>query len=460
MQPRMMRARWVCAGLAGLVAGLVMGAGCERPATQAALQTPPAARELVILTPHSEPIRNSFAEGFWHWYTARAITPVRIHWIYRGTPQCVAYVREGPERQARGERYEVADLMFGGGVPDHMVLAAEGWSRPVELGAATVGLPLSVHGVSTRDPEGRWHATGLSTFGITYHARATVQRGLPVPATWSDLAEPRMYGWLALADPRGSGSHRESLAIILQAQGWDAGWRTITRIVANSRALSMRSADALQQVQNGVSLATLAVNFDGLRLAADSGGTVQYVDPVGATAVTPDVISVLAGARDPELAQLFVEFVLSEEGQVLWAMAPSDVRPYGEPLYHFPIRPAVYARPASQLTITGNPLEANFGLEFNAEEAAGHARIVSAVVPALCLGDNHIRLQQTWEAVIAAGLPAEALAALTAPPFDESAGPRFLEVLDAGGEPAAQLLAELQYMYAARLTHVREMLGG
>lgn len=429
---------WI--GFSAAVAAFAFTA-CQR-ATPPAPPTPPPPRTLTILTPHDETIRATFELGFWYWYLDRKGRPVEIEWIYRGSPQCVEYARAARSTATSEPRDASADLVFGGGLTDHGVLAAEGLSRPVDLKDVVADIPADVHGLATRDPQGRWYATGLSSFGIVYNERACHERGIAPPQTWADLAAPRFFGWVAVADPQASGSHRECLVLILDHLGWADGWRTIVGLLGNARALNARSGDALRQVQAGTSLATLAVSFDGMRIAAESGGAVRYIDPPGATAATPDLISVLTTSRDVELATDFVRFVLSEEGQELWGVAREHRAPHGETLYHYPIRPSIYARPAEQLAVAHNALEQPFGMTLAPARATELARLLVPLVRAACGEGNHVRLQRAWQQSLAAGRSAESAAQLATLPFDPADAPALAaQLAQPDSEEARQILA-------------------
>ncbi len=53
--------------------------------------------------------------------------------------------------------------------------------------------------------------------------------------TWEDLASPAGVWLVGSLDPRKSGSVHAVYEIILQAYGWEKGWRTITGLGANVR---------------------------------------------------------------------------------------------------------------------------------------------------------------------------------------------------------------------------------
>lgn len=458
---RGMFGRAVRAGMAWAVglALLATGIGCDRSGDQTLPAPAKSLKKLVVVTPHGDTIRSAFATGFSSWYLKKHGDSVHIEWVCRGTPRCVDYVRAAPAMASEGAPYHAADVFFGGGTADHGELAAEGFCRPVKI-ELPANYPTEVSGLPTRDEEGRWLATGLSSFGLVYNDRACIQRGVRQPMTWTDLADPRFQGWIGVADPMASGSNRECLVLILAGKGWDRGWGTIMKILANARALDERSGNVLSAVKTGACLAGFSVNFEGMALAVETRGAVKYVDPPGGTAATPDIISVLSTSKAPAVAEEFVRYVLSDEGQALWGV-PSEYRtPHVSTLYHYPIMPDTYERWGDKLAVRNNPLEEGLGLEIAADRAARLGWAVRLFVRAACQ-DHHVALQETWKAVIDAGLPEEAVAMLTAPPCDEATGLALGEKLEqAQPEEAEALLAEWSAKFAERYAEVRALLGG
>jgi ABC-type Fe3+ transport system substrate-binding protein len=440
----------------GLLA--LFAAGCNSP-EEAVQGAPPPPRWLTVVTPHNERIQRAFSGAFNEWYERAHKTSVFFDWVERGTPECIAFV-ERTARQSEGSERSRPDVLFGGGIADHGQLAEQGLSRPLKLADALEGIPEQVDGLPTRDPQGRWFAVGLSSFGIVYNKHRLAQWGLPEPRTWTDLGDPRLASWMAIADPAASGSNLACMTIVIQKLGWEEGWATLMRMLANSRALVDRSSVALNQVNNGVSLAALAVNFDGLDLAARSEGNLAYVNPAGATAVTPSIVSALAMSDDPALAEQFVRFCLSGEGQQLWGLR-SEHHPEPWPtLYHYPIRPEIYEQFGGQLAVPDNPFKVRFGVGYDLEAAARQDAILVPLVHAAC-GENHVLLQQAWAAVAAAGMKPDALAELTKPPFDEATAYEMGQGYRQASEgEQKRFLAEWSKVFADKYRRVLELARG
>ena len=403
MHPNHTRAICMLAARSAVAACLLIGpTGCDAPAASAESARPSA--ELHVLTPHSAAITNAFSVGFSRWYYKKHGQAVAVQFTQRGTPQCVAYLDAafGATGDSAGR---IPDVLFGGGIVDHRYLKDRGYSRKVDLSAALEGIPATIAGLPTRDADGHWCGTGLSSFGIFYNAAACTSRGIEPPTTWADLGDPRFAGWIGLADPNISGSTRESLSLILHGMGWERGWTLISQIVANARGICRSSGEALDGVESGVFLASVAVNFEALRRASRSPERLAYVNPIGATAVSPDVISVLNTRGAGAIGKEFAEYVLSDEGQRIWC-GKSALNPSGEdPLFHYAILPSVYEKQADLLAVSENPFKTDFGIQFDLARAERETRVLRPLIAALC-ERSHIPLQLAWREAIVAGRPA------------------------------------------------------
>ena len=437
---------------------LLMLAGCEEAPVAVVAPPYPQAEKLVVVTPHNELIRAVFERAFSDWHNKEFQKYVEIDWITMGTPQCVQYVLDSAQSDAAHAGRSVPDVMFGGGVSDHGVIAAKGLARPVDLGELEAQLPASIAGIATRDGENRWHSSALSGFGMLVNAKACEQRGIAPPQGWADLADPRFFGWVALADPERSGSNRQCLTIVLQKYGWEKGWGIILRMAANARALAASSEEVISSTASGLCLAGLTVNFNGLRAMEEHpAGTLAYVNPADASAITPDVLTVLALGFHPEVAERFVRFCVGEDGQKAWGVKAEFRGGYNDTLYRYPIDPRFYGEQKDQLGVPDNPLKMDSILALDQKVEEELARVVAPLVNAAC-GDQHVTLQRCWRRMIEAGLPEGALAELTAPIVSESEARTAGETLQAGGEPAKQLVESWAGLFKAKYEKVLAML--
>ena len=203
-------------------------------------------------------------------------------------------------------------------------------------------------------------------------------------------------------------------------------------------------------------------------MAGCAGNRLAFAAPADETAITPDVTTVLKYASSPALAERLLRYCLSEEGQVLWGTRGEPDDPLdeatglpvpGEPLYRYPILPVVYGRYADRLCVPDNPFERKAGFQVDMELEQRQARIIAPLLLAAC-GENHVLLQKTWQAVIEAGMPGEALADLTRPLFEEPEAYELGARFEQGGEEAEHLAAQWRGEYRAKYEKVLADLGG
>jgi len=152
------------------------------------------------------------------------------------------------------------------------------------------------------------------------------------------------------------------------------------------------------------------IDFYGIIRAVEAPEELVYLSPPGQTVFTPDPIAILKNPPHRQLAQRFVQFVLSRRGQAIWALrvgAPDG--PVRNPLGRLPIRRDVYEAYAQDLLpSTVNPYHLG-----QAMEMTGHRTAVSFSTLRLLVGaaavDNLEGLRRARRKLIATNFPADRL---------------------------------------------------
>jgi ABC-type Fe3+ transport system substrate-binding protein len=469
-----------------------------RPGRPAA---PAAGDTLVIVTPHNEAIRHEFEEGFQKWYLARTGRVVHVDWrgiggggdivrflqgeyvgsfrnlwtgkmgrpwsaqvqagfqdgrIPAGAP---AAVREARETFLSSDVGCGIDLFFGGGTYEFERQARSGFI--VDSGILRrhpdwflpAAIPGARGGETYWDPQGRWIGCVLSCYGILYNRDGLRRLGLSrPPATWEDLADPRLAGQVALADPTKSGSVAEAFEGIVQQQirrGWENGLRLLQAIGANARYFTDSAQKIPIDVADGDCAAGLCIDFYGrqqeeaLRRRGDPG-RLGFVTPVGGSVYSVDPIALMRGAPNRETAEAFIEYVVSMDGQKLWNFRPGVPGGPGQyALRRLPVRRDFYARSEwdSLRSDPGvDPYADGDAFTYHPEWTGGLYREL-AFISRVLAEDAHPELVRAWRAIQAARGPARdrALAVLqdmSAVSYDRAGGPirRALESKDLADE--------------------------
>jgi iron(III) transport system substrate-binding protein len=356
------------------------------------------------------------------------------------------------------------DLFFGGGAFDFIQQARAG--RLVDCGFIQANprwftdesIPQMVSGEPYYDPEGRWIGTCLSSFGICYNIDSLERLGFKaVPASWNDLTNPLLLKQVALADPTKSGSAAKAFEMVIQQQmqetlrasgeadpaipadspaltaGWVKGLQLILKASANARYFT----DSASKVPIDVSLGDAAIGmcidfygrFQSEAVQLDSGlPRMKYFTPLGGSSIGVDPIGLLRGAKNKDTARLFIEYVLSLDGQKLWNFkvgTPGGPTRYA--LRRLPIRKELYA--AEYKTFLSDPEVVPYeAAKFFTYHEPWTGPLFSAmrfIIRVMCL-DAHDEQTAAWNALITAGFPPQATATfldMSAVAYDQAEGP-------------------------------------
>jgi ABC-type Fe3+ transport system substrate-binding protein len=259
-----------------------------------------AQQQVTVITSFPKELTEAYKKAF------EAKNPgAKVEILNKGTSAAVAYVRETPS----GRRPDV----FWASAPDAFeVLAKDNLLQKYDPG---VVVPAKIGNYPINDPQGFYRGQALAGYGIMWNTRYTKANRLPDPKEWADLTRPAYFGHVAMSSPSRSGTTHLTIETILQGEGWEKGWAQILQIAGNCAAITERSFGVPDGVSNGQFGVGLVIDFFGLA-AKNSGFPVEFVYP-GVTAIVPANIGLVNGAQNPDMGRRFIQFALSEDGQLL-----------------------------------------------------------------------------------------------------------------------------------------------
>lgn len=429
---------------------------------------------LEVISPHNETIRREFGEAFATWWKERSGQSVYVNWRTPGGTSEIKRVLDSAYEAADADRREGIgiDVFFGGGEYDFSKQASLGrferlrvFEKQRELFEDGI-IPASMSGEIYHDPGHTWVGVCLSSFGICYNTELVEARGLMPPRRWRDLGAPEYRGGIALADPTKSGSVAKAFEMLVQEQmqavlggaadrdsaaseGWARGLNLIQRIGANARYFSDNASKIPHDVAQGNAAAGMCIDFYGRSFneslkKEDGTSRLEFHTPVGGTSISVDPVAVLRGAPHGDLAQAFVGFLITREGQMIWnARVGEEWGPRHRSLRRLPIRRDLYKGETLKAMIDGKTLPYEAAKKFVYDGSlTGHLFTpLRTIVRVMCI-DSHEELKEAWEELIAAGFPREATATF----FDVSA----VSYAKAGGEIRSALKSD-DKVAAARL---------
>ncbi len=279
-------------------------------------ETPAGKDQLVIITPHAEPIKYEFEHAFRKYYIGRFGKDILLDWrSVGGTSDIVRYINDRFEASFRqywesnpangawsketagafsNPRLDKAsadaspdslkarrmflssdvgigiDLFFGGGSYDHAKHADKGYA--VDAGMQKIHpdwftddvIPREFSGETLYDKQGRYYGACLSSFGICYNTdRIKSMKDSEPPVSWHDLGEQRFLRQIAISDPTKSGSINKCFEMLIQetmaeavaAGGQDAkgtGWADGLNLIKRIAANSRYITDSAGKVPQDV----------------------------------------------------------------------------------------------------------------------------------------------------------------------------------------------------------------
>lgn len=361
------------------------------------------ADRLALISPHWEGIRHEFERAFKAHYQSETGRSVVLDWMdVGGTSETLRYIESEFKNKPAGIGI---DIFFGGGYDPFLALKKSQLLEPYKLPAPLLDkIPAQLGGVPLYDPDHTWYGATLAGFGIVYNKAVLGLTKLPVIQSWEDLASPQVFGWVGSSDPRKSGSVHMVYEIILQAYGWEKGWKIITTLGANVRSFTNSASQIPKDVAIGEIAYGLSIDFYAWAQVKEAGDDkIGFVMPENLTIITPDAIALLKGAPNPDVAKNFIRFVMSEPGQKLWLLnAKTADGPQKFQLNRFSVLPSLYALPAHNLAVKLNPFAWQSNFKFDPKLSAERWSIVNDLIGALVIDQKHL-LSQAWKDALAKG---------------------------------------------------------
>ncbi|MFB3890952.1 MAG: ABC transporter substrate-binding protein [Phycisphaerae bacterium] len=377
-----------------LVACAAFAAGCRNKAAA-------AGDKLVVISPHNNDIKKEFEAAFGKFYKDKTGRQVDIEWrdVGGGSNQILTYIVNAYS----GGSSPGVDIIWGGGDQNFQRLADLKLLAPLKLPKdVTDNVPQELGGVQLYDATGNWVGTCLSAFGFLYNKELLSRRGIAPPQTWDDLGGPQFYDMITLADPTLSGSAAVAYEMVVQSgKDWPDGWARLMAIMGNTKKFYPSASEAAKAPETGEAAIAACIDFYGETRVAALPDKLVFVRPKNQTAFTPDPIAILRDPPHPELAQGFVDFVMSDQGQCLWALKPgSPGGPANKELGRQPIRKDFYwLHKGQMLNWIVNPYELSAGMKLDSQMKQSRGDVLNLLVRTAAI-DNRDGIKKARKKII------------------------------------------------------------
>ena len=333
-----------------------------------------AAKELVIVTSFPKELFETYKKAFEAKYPG-----VRVVINSKPTPAGVTYVRE---TRAKPE----ADIFWASSPDAFQSLKSEGLlekhSLPKEISAR---IPAKIGDFPIHDPDGTFFGFAVSGYGLMWNRNYLQAHRLPTPKEWTDMADPKYHGHLVISAPSRSGTTHITIEVILQAYGWNEGWALLLNAGGNMGAITERSFGVPEAVISGQHGIGVVIDFFGLSAIA-SGHPVDFAYP-SLTSIVPANVGIVKSGPNPENARAFVNFLLSEPGQLVL---------FSPEIGRLPVIPELYAKGPKNYP---NPFRMKLGgVSFNTKLSSGRRAVVNSLYDHI-ITFRHRELKEAWGAI-------------------------------------------------------------
>ncbi len=173
-----------------------------------------------------------------------------------------------------------------------------------------------------KDPEGYWFTVHSGTLGFMVNVDAL--KGKPIPRSWADLLKPEYKGLIGYLDPASAFVGYVGAVAINNARGGTLD--NFTPAIEYFKALKKNEPIVPKQtsyarVLSGEIAILLDYDFNAYRAKYKDKANVEFVIPAEGTAVVPYVMSLVAKAPNADNGKKALDFMMSNEGQAIWANA-------------------------------------------------------------------------------------------------------------------------------------------
>ncbi|MCY1126381.1 ABC transporter substrate-binding protein [Frigidibacter sp. RF13] len=267
-------------------------------AVLAVLAAPAFADELNVVCSNEQDWCDLMASNF------EAATGIDVAMVRKSTGETLAQVR------AEAGNPKI-DVWWGGTGDPHLIAAAEDLTEA--SGADTSALlPWAVN--IAEISSGKTIGIHAGALGIAYNADVLAEKGLKAPACWKDLADPAYKGEIQVANPNSSGTAYTELATLTQLFGEDEAFKLLAEIGANVNQYTKSGSAPSKAAARGETTISIGFMHDMVNLRK-SGFPLEIVAPCEGTGYEVGGVSVIKGAKNPDAAKKWVDFVLTAEAQ-------------------------------------------------------------------------------------------------------------------------------------------------
>ncbi|MDH7801856.1 iron(III) transport system substrate-binding protein [Rhizobium sp. AN70] len=227
--------------------------------------------------------------------------------------------------QIRDERsHPTVDVWWGGTGDTHLQAGSEGLLEEYQPAHQQDLLPWAQNFYAMSGSKSAGIYAGA--LGFAYNSELLAKDNLPAPTCWKDLAKDIYRGHIQTGNPNYSGTAFTMLATLVQLFGEEEAFSFMVKLNRNVTSYTKVGAAPVKAAARGEVLIGISFMHDAVTQKIE-GFPLVIVAPCEGTGYEIGAVSIVKGSRHDALAQAFVKFALSPEGQETGAKAGQNQVP-------------------------------------------------------------------------------------------------------------------------------------
>ena len=288
----MKKSKWML-GAAAVLALSVALAGCGGGDKKAEKKATGTKGELMVYTSIYPDIIDNMCKP----NVAKAFPEMKVNWFQGGTEKVVTKITgEIKAKKIGADVLMVADPSYYLKLEDQKLLLPYKSKEEKNL-------------INDKAADGAWYAVRVCNMIIAYNADKL--KAEDAPKNWTDLADPKWKGKIAMPNPMLSGTAYVAVGALADKYGWEY----FDKLKANGLRVEEGNSAIQNKLLTGEYAAVMILEENILKLANTKKEPLKIVYPTDGVINVPSPIAIFKETKNPEAAKALVDWWLSKEGQ-------------------------------------------------------------------------------------------------------------------------------------------------
>ena len=288
----MKKSKWML-GAAAILALSVALAGCGGGDKKAEKKATGTKGELMVYTSIYPDIIDNMCKP----NVAKAFPEMKVNWFQGGTEKVVTKITgEIKAKKIGADVLMVADPSYYLKLEDQKLLLPYKSKEEKNL-------------INDKAADGAWYAVRVCNMIIAYNADKL--KAEDAPKNWTDLADPKWKGKIAMPNPMLSGTAYVAVGALADKYGWEY----FDKLKANGLRVEEGNSAIQNKLLTGEYAAAMILEENILKLANTKKEPLKVIYPKDGVVQVPSPIANFNTTKNPEGAKALVDWWLSKEGQ-------------------------------------------------------------------------------------------------------------------------------------------------